>query len=95
MSVTRFPFKQQWGHVGSEIGRAIGRKTLHDTESYKKALERAMDMLDEMISVHTGFHNLKELTRFREFLAGIFVGSSEVNITLEELERYCNRFVGI
>lgn len=92
MSITRFSFNQQWGHIGSELGRAISRKKHNDEVAYKNSLERALSMLDEMIADHIFKHNLKEITRFREFLCGIYLHASEVNIQLNDLENYCNQF---
>lgn len=93
MSITKFPLNQQWGHVGSELGRAISRKNQNDVESYSNSLKRALNMLSEMIDDHQQKnHNLKEITRFREFLAGIYTQSGEV-VSLHELESYCNHFV--
>lgn len=92
MSIVRFPLHQQWGHVGSELGRAQHRLEINDRDSYLSSLERALNMIDEMIADHIGKRNMKEILRFREFLAGNYVGDSSVEVNLKELEHYCNQF---
>jgi len=92
MSMSRFTIYEQWGHVGSEIGRAIGRQKIDDTTSAKNALERAINILDEMVEAQIHNHNIKEILIFRDLVAENYLQLSEIRVKLDQLEYYCNQF---
>lgn len=92
MSVTRFSFFEQWGHIGSELGRAQGRSRINDELSYYRCLDRAFAMLSEMIDSYIGIHNLKEVLLFKELLGDIYAHGDKALVPLSELEDYCNQF---
>lgn len=93
MSITRFPLHQQWGHIGSELERAISRQTQADTQSYHNSIERILNMISEMIPQHQGKHSLKELTRFKEYLLEHYASVKNPTLTLEELKSYTYSFI--
>ncbi|TSC56803.1 MAG: Uncharacterized protein G01um101418_204 [Parcubacteria group bacterium Gr01-1014_18] len=77
----------QMGNIGSEISRAKNWRGRNDIQ-YIKALERAFELLDLTLSDPARNHQLREISRVREVLADIYLGSFEYKTTLEDLDRY-------
>jgi hypothetical protein len=69
-------FCQQMANVGSEVERALNWQEKNNLEYSKKALYRALELLDLTINSVSKTSYLKELTRIRECLLDFFVGEN-------------------
>ena len=77
----------QLGNVGSEVGRA-SRRAATDPAASRRALERALELLDLTIADPRWRDRLKELTRAREVLCDAAEGGRSYGSTLADMERY-------
>jgi hypothetical protein len=84
---------QQLGNIGSEIARARHWNAHNDDVNHKKALERALELLDLTLDDRRWESGVKEITRFREIVAARFCDQMLFDVPLEDLESYCVTFV--
>jgi hypothetical protein len=85
-------FFEQMANIGSEVGRAINRKSKGDTEYCRMALERALELLDFTISDPKNIKKLKELVRTREMLSDYFAFENEYHSTEKSWQNYFYSF---
>lgn len=78
----------QLGNIGSEIVRAINREQKGDMIGWQKAIERALELLDYTLSDQNNAGRLKEASRLREVLAGIYAGSKYYEVDLPAIQKY-------
>jgi hypothetical protein len=84
-----FSLFMQLANVGCDIERAIQWKLQGHDEYYKKAFERAMELLDlTILDPKNRGPRLKELTRTREALKDHFIFDNEYGTTDEEWQQY-------
>ncbi len=83
-----FTLAFQLANVGSEFGRALRGKTLHDDARMWPPLERCLELLDLTIADPKHRKRLRELCRLREVLCDFFIGGNEYRSTGESLDRY-------
>ena len=86
------PLVEQMAHIGSEVERALNWRNKMNREYSQKAFERALELLDLSLSLHTTFPRLKELARVREFLVDYFLGTNEYGSREEQLRSYFLQF---
>ena len=84
---------QQLGNIGSEIARARYWNTHNDDINRKRALERALELLDLTLDDHRWGFGLKEIARLREVVGAWFCDQTFFDIPPKNLEDYCVNFV--
>ena len=85
---------EQFGHVGSEISRAI-RWSTKNPETAQAALYRGLELFDLMLDdpKHgASVARLREIARAREVVVDLFAGTNEYGSTGPSLQRYFDQF---
>ena len=85
---------EQFGNVGSEIGRAIRWSTKNPVTA-QAALYRGLDLFDLMLDDprHRGsLARLREIARAREVVVDFLAGSNEYGSTGPSLQKYFDQF---
>lgn len=80
---------EQLGNVSSEVGRAAEASRAGKRERAERAAERALELLDRVISDERWKGRRKELVRARALFADSQFGTSEHEA---DLERYFHQF---
>lgn len=70
-------FCEQMANIGSEVSRALNWQKKGKDDFCKRAVNRALELLDITISSIKKYPRLKELVRVREALLDFFYGSNE------------------
>ena len=89
---SKFSLFEQMAHIGSEIERARICDDNNDPHMRRRAIERAFDLIDVSLQDLRWRQRSKELCRLREVLADQYEKSHQYQVTLKELEEYCNQF---
>lgn len=78
----------QMGSIYTEIARAHDREQRGESALRQGALERALDMLDATLEDPRWRPEprLREIARIREFIAGHYLKSDDLPMTLAEIE---------
>ena len=92
---SKFTLFEQIAHIGSEVERARICKEKNDFQMQKRAIERAFDLIDVSLQDVRWRKRLKEFCRLREFLADHYTETQEYEVSLKDLEDYCNQFAFI
>ena len=81
----------QLGNAGSEVSRAriFEQK---NPEQFKKAIFRALELLDLTIQDPKNRPRLKEICRAREVLTDVVFGDNQYKTTLADLDQYFTQF---
>ena len=85
---------EQFGHVGSEISRAI-RWTGRNPAMAEAAVYRAFELLDLMLDDprhRRSVARLREIARTREVVGDYFVGSNQYGSTAASLQKYFDAY---
>jgi hypothetical protein len=85
---------EQFGHVGSEISRAI-RWSAKNPETAEAALYRALELFDLMLDDprhRRSAARLREIARAREVVIDFLAGSNEYGSTGPSLQKYFDQF---
>ena len=85
---------EQFGHVGSEISRAI-RWSTKNPATAQAALYRGLELFDLMLDVpqHRGsVARLREIVRAREVVVDFLAGSNEYGSSGPSLQKYFDPF---
>ena len=85
---------EQFGHVGSEISRAI-RWSTKRPETAQAALYRGLELLDLMLDDpqhRRSVARLREIARAREVVVDFLAGSNEYGSTAASLQKYFDYF---
>jgi hypothetical protein len=72
-----FSLIQQMANVGSEVERAISWRERGNPDYSRRAVERALELLDLTIADARHRRRLRELTRVREVLADYFFADNQ------------------
>jgi hypothetical protein len=83
---------EQLANVGSEVERAMSWRAKGNDAVWRRAFERALELLDLTIADERHRGRLKELTRVREILADHFWFDNEYRSTDESWHRYFHSF---
>jgi hypothetical protein len=83
-----FPLVVQLANVGSEVERALTWRGKNNAEYSRRALERALELLDLTISDPRHRDRLVELTRLREVLLDYFLGDNQYGSTERRWRSY-------
>lgn len=87
MAWDKLALVEQLGNIGSEITRARVWEEKNSLESRNKALERALDLLDQTVTFCRG-RRARELLRLREMMSQVYVGADIFVIKIGDLENF-------
>ncbi|MBM3322358.1 hypothetical protein FJY69_02610 [candidate division WOR-3 bacterium] len=79
---------EQLANVGSEVERAIRRRSEGQADAATRAMERALELLCLTIADKKNRGRLKELCRVQELLADWFFGDNEYGSSDESWQKY-------
>jgi len=80
---------EQFGNIGSDVGRAIRAKAQHDDVRLQGALERALELFDlTLTDERWRGPRRREISRAREVICDFLVGDNEYSSTGESLDAY-------
>ncbi len=85
---------EQFGHVGSEISRAI-RWSTKNPETARAALYRGLELFDLMLDApehRRSVARLREIARAREVVVDFLAGANEYRSTGPSLQKYFDQF---
>jgi hypothetical protein len=85
-------FFEQMANVGSEVIRGISWKSKKNDLFSRKAIVRALELLDLTIYSQQKYRKLKELTRLRELLVDYFYGQNQYSSTTILWHKYFYSF---
>ncbi len=83
----RMTLFEQLGNVGSEVHRARNWQG-RDESLYRAAIDRALELMDFVISDSRWRGRLKEIARAREMIVDASLGGKEYGSTFEGLDNY-------
>ena len=83
---------EQMANVGSEISRAFSWRNKGKEDLSKRAVNRALELLDLTIASIRGYSRLKELSRVREGLVDHFYGENEFSSSETLWRKYFDHF---
>lgn len=89
---SQFSFAQQIGHIGSEISRARHWEEKNEKTNKDSALIRALELIDLTIEDKKKKGGIREIVRLREFVCDQLTQTQAYEITLRELQTYCETF---
>ena len=85
---------EQFGHVGSEISRAI-RWSTKNPDTAQAALYRGLELFDVMLDDpqhRRSVARLREIARAREVVVDVLAGANEYSSTGASLQKYFDDF---
>ena len=85
-------FCEQMANVGSEVSRALNWQKKGNDDFSRKAVNRALELLDLTIGSLRKYSRLKELFRTREALVDFFYGSNEFSSSEILWRKYFDHF---
>ncbi len=88
----RLSLAEQLGNVGSEVSRALSWQERGNVDYCRRAVERALELLD--LTLADGRHRgrLREIARVREVLADYFYGENGYGSSPELWRTYFDAF---
>lgn len=72
---------QQLGNIGSEVERTLRAQEQGDSERFKNAFERTLELTDLTITDPKWSKRLKEILRIREVFCDYCIGSNIYSLT--------------
>ncbi|MBU1006278.1 MAG: hypothetical protein KKH08_01630, partial [Candidatus Omnitrophica bacterium] len=78
--------------IGSEVSRALNWRKKENEEMSKKAVSRALELLDLSLSSADIFSRIKELARVREAIVDYFYGSNQFSSSETLWRKYFGHF---
>ncbi len=88
----KLSLSEQMANIGSEVGRAIRWHNKGEKEHKEKALERALELFDLMLSDKRWKNRAKEIARMREVICDFFYGDNEYHSNLSSIDNYFLHF---
>ena len=79
---------EQMANVGSEVSRAIRWKNKGREDISRRALFRALELIDLTLAGEVRLSGLREIARVRELLLDTFMGENQYGITDEDWQKY-------
>ncbi|MEI8012071.1 MAG: hypothetical protein WCI27_06280 [Candidatus Omnitrophota bacterium] len=79
---------EQMANIGSEVERALNWKQKQNPVYSRKAVERALELLDLTLDSASRFSQRKEVARVREAVVDFFIGSNQFGSTDKSWRRY-------
>lgn len=68
---------EQMANIGSEVSRALNWRNKNNEEYCRRAVIRALELIDLTLAGTRGFPRYKELARLREAVVDYFFGDNE------------------
>lgn len=78
---SNMPFLEQMANIGSEVERALNWQAKRNDAYSRKAIERALELIDLSLDSVKTPARLKELARVREAIVDFFIGLNQFNST--------------
>ena len=88
----KMSFSEQMANIGSEVSRGLNWKNKKKDDLSKKAIIRALELLDLTIQLIKKYSRLKELFRVREALVDFFYGVNEFSSSETLWRKYFDSF---
>ena len=88
----KMSFSEQMANIGSEVSRGLNWKNKKNDDLSKKAIIRALELLDLTIQLIKKYSRLKELFRVREALVDFFYGVNEFSSSETLWRKYFDSF---
>ena len=85
-------FCEQMANIGSEVSRALNWQKKRKDDLSKKAVNRALELIDLTIASAKKYSRLKELFRTREALVDFFYGYNEFSSSETLWRKYFDHF---
>lgn len=85
-------FCEQMANIGSEVSRALNWRKKEKSDLSRKAVNRALELLDLTIAPIKTYPRLKELFRTREALVDFFYGTNEFSSSEILWRKYFDHF---
>lgn len=89
---SEMPLAEQMANIGSEVSRAINWRKKGDLEYFRKAAERALELLDLSLDSSASFPKIREIARVREAVADFFFGSNQFSSSESSWRGYFDHF---
>lgn len=74
---SNMPFLEQMANIGSEVERALNWQAKRNDAYSRKAIERALELIDLSLDSATTPTRLKELARVREAVVDFFIETNQ------------------
>lgn len=79
-------------NIGSEVSRANKWKAKGNEDQCRKAVYRALELIDLTIEAQRGKHDLGEFTRMREAICDYYLGDNEYGGDGQRIQRDFDMF---
>lgn len=86
------PFMEQMANIGSEVNRALNWQEKNNPDYTRKAIDRALELIDLTLVSIKPYSRIRELTRLREGLVDYFYYSNEFRSLPAIWRNYFNAF---
>ncbi len=86
------PLCEQMANIGSEISRALNWQKKEKTDISRRAVIRALELIDLSISSSDELPRIKEFTRLRETVIDYFYGKNEFSSSEKSWRGYFDHF---
>ncbi len=74
---SRMSLIEQMANIGGEVERALNWRARNNPAYSRRAVERALELIDLTVEKIKNFARLKELTRVREAIVDYFFGENQ------------------
>lgn len=88
----RMPLVEQMANVGSEVERALSWRDKGNAEYSRRALDRALELIDMTLAAVQGYARRREIARVREGLADHFEGGNRYASDASSWKKYFAAF---
>jgi len=89
---SRISLCEQMANIGSEVSRALNWRNKGNDEYSRKAVNRALELVDLTLAHVKVFSSLKELARLREALVDYFYGTNQFHSSEILWRKYFDHF---
>ncbi len=83
---------EQMANIGSEVERALSWRSKKNEDYARRALERALELIDLSLGCHKSYARLKEFARMREALVDDFFGTNQWMTSEASWRKYFSPF---
>ena len=88
----KLTFNRQLGNIGAEITRARVWQEKGNLTNCQKSLERAWELINLTLSQNLSSSRFKEISRFKEVVAGLILQKENYQVSFKDLENFCLSF---
>jgi len=88
----QMPLCEQMANIGSEVNRALNWRIKNNDSLSKKAINRALELLDLSRASTKSFSCLKELSRLRECIVDYFYYDNQYSSSEDSWRKYFHYF---